>query len=366
MTKAVPIVNRKWLEKSLRKQQFIPSSPFLLKNDGIAETTDMAKLYEVFHPLSLSIRNGIDASAYGGILAGYSFILCKDLDEDEITTREIRQLLIASGAKYLIARKLEETEGKLDKLLIVMSKVAKSEQIEYTNTFTSRGGIRVSSVLVLQILLLQNLSPLQELIHIQERELEKEENNTVVLLEKKLVSVNRTLSKPDRAVEKNRGELGENGMLQIVDIRSQIYVQYKDQDGNLTFRAKAPTKPYAHEEMFGNAGLENCLAWEVTNEAGLPIHRRFFFWFLSRAQLDTFLVTLFDTNPNALNQSILEEWYNERGRFCQKETLPAHDIVTDNMVDVHQRPASKPGAALMCEFGCNTLEATQSEYLRYT
>ena len=117
--------------------------------------------------------------------------------------------------------------------------------------------------------------------------------------------------------------------------------------------------------MFGNAGDQDVIAWDVTNKSGGQIiNRRHLFWFQSREQLDTCLVTLFgiEADPST-NQSILEEWYDEEGSFYENEfTLPAHVIVKDeNEMDeeIPVRPASKPKAALICEHGCDPMAASQ-------
>jgi hypothetical protein len=80
-----------------------------------------------------------------------------------------------------------------------------------------------------------------------------------------------------------------------------------------------------------------------------------------------FLVTLFgiDTDSSK-NQGILEEWYDENGRFYQgEEVLPAHVIVKDDSEmdqmedEMRMRKAAKPRAAVIAEHGHDTSEPSQ-------
>ena len=347
---------------------------YLLKDDSAAEGIDVAKnLYDAFFPLSRAIENGIEASSKGGILGGYLFVLCPDVEksEEDFTKKELRVLLEAAGARKLTKPMLEAGD-KFDNLLVVTSTTATDEQIKFVSKFETVGGMRVNIFLALQMLLFQSKTPLERLIKAKERAAAKKEaafqcvaTGSKELLRMELVEVNRTLSKPNEG-DKNRGSLGRGGTLQIVESGSKKYVLYFDQDRTLKFKATAPSKALA--SVFGNAGKQHVFAWEVTNESGdQTMWRRYFFWFHRREQLDMFLVILFgvDVDPST-NQSILEEWYDESGKFCENESnVPAHVIVKDEDVMDEEFPVRKtvkPRAAEICEHGCDPYEASQQIY----
>ncbi len=71
-----------------------------------------------------------------------------------------------------------------------------------------------------------------------------------------------------------------------------------------------------------------------------------------------------DIDP-AKNQTILQEWYDEGGRFYQEvPDMPAHDIIKDEneMEDEFLiRKASKPVPVVVCEYGCNVYAETQTQ-----
>lgn len=234
----------------------------------------------------------------------------------------------------------------------------------------------MTGMIVLEIFLLQSKTPLERLIKAKEKVAAEKDAAFATGYDKELfrtnlVEVNRSLSKPDEG-DKNRGNLGSGGTLQIVEVESgsKKYVRYFDQDRNLKFKAAAPLKFVARNErsVFGNAGQQHVIAWEVTNEAGdQTIWRRHHFWFHRREQLDTFLVILFgsDVDPST-KQSILEEWYDESGKFCENEfNLPAHVIVKDEDTmdeELPVRKTVKPRAAEICEHGCDPYAASQQIY----
>jgi hypothetical protein len=69
-----------------------------------------------------------------------------------------------------------------------------------------------------------------------------------------------------------------------------------------------------------------------------------------------------ETDPST-NQSILEEWYDEEGRFYGNEvSLPAHVIVSDGNEmedDLPKRAAAKPRAVGIAENGNDPLAESQ-------
>ena len=380
MSKGVAIVTRKWLFKSLKQEKCLPLSDYLLKDDGVAESTDITKnVYDTPFSLSDAIANGIHASSKGGILDGYVFALCPGIGkaEHDFTRKELRVLLQAAGAEALPNDMLEETDT-IDNLLVVTSMKATDEQIEHASKFEEFGGMRVSSMLILQMLLHQSKDPLEKLIEVMKERTAAKKNafdaalHTFAtgpakeLLRMTLVEVNRTLSKPDEG-DKNRGQLGQGGTIQIVESGLNKYLHYFDQEGSLKFKARVPSKFFAHKEMISSAGEQNVIAWEVSNEIGdQTMNRRHLLWFHNRAQLDTCLVTLFGIDVDSANQSILEEWYNESSRFYANEvTLPAHVIVKDEdkmdeeEFSVRVRSPSKPRGASICEHGCDPYAESQ-------
>lgn len=380
MSKGVDIVTHKWLLRSLKQEEFLPLSDYLLKDDGVAESTDITtNVYDTPFSLSDAIVNGMRASDEGGIFDGCVFALCRGIGkaERDMTKKELKVLLQAAGAEELQRGMLEDTDT-IDNLLVVTSMKATDEQIEYASEFEEFGGMRVSSMVILQVLLLQSKTPLEKVIEVMEERAAAKKNAfdaalhsfasgpAKELLRMTLVEASRTLSKPDEG-DKNRGQLGQGGTLQIVASRLDKYAHYFDQERTLKFKARVPSKSFAYKEMLSNAGEDNCIVWETSNEAGdQTMNRRHFFWFHSRAQLDTCLVTMFGIDLNSNNQSILEEWYDEKSRFYANEfTFPAHVIVNnvDEMDEedfsVRVRSPSKPRGALMCEYGYDTYAESQ-------
>ena len=351
ISKGIHIVPYKWLQKSLEQGTFLPLKNFLLKDDSAAEFIDMTEnVYDTFFPLSEAIEKGIVASSKGGILNGFFFALCKGLgtSEDIFTKKELQVLLEAAGAKQLTMDMLKEAKDTIENVLVVTSMTATDDQINFADDVITlnEGGMRVTIMLILQILLLQSLAPLERLIEAKVRAAAEKEAAFHIhfpegkeLWSMELVGAKRTLSKPGEGDE-NRGNLGDGGTLKIVRSEGTTHVLYFDQDRKLTFKAKAPAPPKflsrnAPSPIFGNAGKQNVLVWEVTNCANGPgdqkLWRRHFFWFHRREQLDTCLVTLFGIDVDPLtNQSILEAWYDESSKFCENEfNVPAHDIVRD-------------------------------------
>jgi hypothetical protein len=380
MSSGKPILTYKWLPKSLEHGAFLPLKNFLLKDDSAAESIDMTKnVYDTFFPLSEAIEKGIVASSKGGILNGFIFALCGGRSEDDFTKKELQVLLEAAGAKEYVS---DESDDTIDNLLVVTSMAATEKQMKKADNIiaSNKGGMRVTSMLILQILLLQSLAPLQRLIEAKEREAAEKEAafhahfpEGEELFSMELVGAERTLSKPGEGDE-NRGNLGDGGTLKIVRSEGTTNVLYFDQDRKLKFKAKAPAPPKslprnAPSPIFGNAGKQNVLAWEVTNCANGPgdqkLWRRHFFWFHRREQLDTCLVTLFGigTVDPLANQSILEAWYDESSKFCENEfSVPAHEIVKDNDAMDEEHPVrglAKPRGAEICEQGCNPYKASQ-------
>eukprot|EP00985_Skeletonema_marinoi_P031509 scaffold37714_cov248-Skeletonema_marinoi.AAC.3 len=269
MIRGIPIVTYEWLTKSLKQGEFLPMDNYLIKDDSAAEGIDVTKkLFDTSVPLSQAIENGIEASSKGGILGGYVFCLCQGVgqEENDFTKKELLVLLEAAGAGELTPNVLEETDGTINNLLVVTSMTPTKQQIEFAREFDTVGGMRVTSMLVLEILLLQSKTPLERLIKAKERVAAMKDaasatGSDTELFRTNLVEVNRSLSKPDEG-DKNRGNLGRGGTLQIVESGSKKYVRYFDQDRNLKFKAAAPLEFVARNErsVFGNAGQQNVFA----------------------------------------------------------------------------------------------------------
>ena len=385
ISRGIPIIPYKWLGKSLKQGAFLPLKDFLLKDDSAAEGIDMTGgVYDTFFPLSEAIKNGIAASSNGGILNGFFFILCGGIgsSEDKFTKNELLVLLKAAGAKQLtknMLKKVKKADDTIENVLVVTSMTATDDQIKFADDVITlnEGGMRVTIMLILQILLLQSLAPLERLIEVKQRAAAEKEAafhaQGEELFSMELVGAERTLSKPGEG-DDNRGNLGDGGTLKIVRSEGTTYVLYFDQDRDLKFKAKAPAPSMflssnARSPIFGNAGKQNVIVWEVTNCANelagdQKLWRRHFFWFHRREQLDTCLVTLFGIDVDPLtNQSILEAWYDESSKFCEKEfNVPAHEIMKDKDAMDEEYPVrglAKPRGAEICEQGCNPYDFSQ-------
>jgi hypothetical protein len=390
-----PIVTTDWIDDSIDSNEFLPPTNYRLMNHSAAEVIDVTDTNGSCDPhysLALAIRNGIEAASNGGILTGYCFTMCHGIgDEDdpfgdnpirkERSSEEVRMLLTAAGA---IEVDVEDMDGPLDKLLVIMSMKATKEQIQYATNLTH--GYRVSLTVILQTLTKQSLDPLEKLLEIRRKEEEKTASTATfftlptdvdaeVEFDQSILDVTRSLSRQDG--DTNRAKLGELGTLKVVRESGVRTVYYSDQAGTLKFMSTAPSwtrVPSLHDEdfvLFGNGGLSNWVVWEATNVAGKSsstcdqevLNRRFFFKFRDRPQLDTFLMAVFGNNDPS--RSILQEWYDKNGRFYRhEETLPAHDMAAEEH-EMHDDDFVKearivPRTAEICKYNKDTYAESQA------
>lgn len=329
------LVTHKWLHTSLAKGRFLPTDKYLLLHDSTAKTIDLNPHNEPHYPLRQAIENGITAEGSGGILAGYNFYLCNDISsdgQDPKTLRVLSVLLITAGAKRLTGE-MEMTE--MPKTIVIRSLTGVTQD-EVANDLVESGATPVTYMVIFDVLSKQDSSVLdniQKVLRAKKQATEKMTTDTAPLsyaygnspeveitaYVTTLDHIYRSVSQPGKG-DVDRALLGTQGTLQIVRKGSVSYVKYFDQDGTLKFKSKAPSKSEAREHMFGNAGKQNCVAWDTFDESKSStmnvIYRRFYFWFNSRQSQDTFLGILIGMDiDQSTKKSILEEWYDEEGAF---------------------------------------------------
>ena len=137
----------------------------------------------------------------------------------------------------------------------------------------------------------------------------------------------------------NRQSLGQGDLYIFKSSRDgKLNVQFIDTDGVKMFDSVLPHKSILFDYVKGNAGMEHVFYWNANNKAhaagGTTIkgataeavgHRRYYFWFEDRSELDVTLYFLF-----CRDMGLVKEFFKQDGRFTQnKESLPAHAIVVD-------------------------------------
>eukprot|EP00956_Cyclotella_meneghiniana_P035820 scaffold118490_cov73-Cyclotella_meneghiniana.AAC.4 len=117
------VVTTDWLEKSASQQKILHPKDFLVLNDKVAEATYNFSMQETLENGKKARDNG------GGVLAGFSFFICRKVADVKAPPMKALQLIIeAAGAKVI--KSLSDAEDPLKTIILTSDPSTKAQLSE--------------------------------------------------------------------------------------------------------------------------------------------------------------------------------------------------------------------------------------------